>query len=280
MNETYIQNNERIKEEIRYLNLTSDFFLSVALEDKAACEYVLKILMNNTDLKVIDVKTQYSIRQIGTHSVVLDVIAEDNTGKVYEIEMQTGDKKGHIRRVRYITSSIDTSFLNKGYDYTQLPEVHIFYITTFDIANANETVYDIIRTDKKNHIEFDNGVHEHYINTVIDDGSRIATLMNYFKNTDSNNMEYGSLSKRVKYLKENEGGNSYMCELIDKVREEGIILSKISTIRKMYKKNMNLKQITDILDDDNDINIIYNIITKFPDKNDEWVYNKLISSKI
>ena len=202
-----IKNNERIKKEIRTLNLTSDFFLSVALEDMEACEYVLKILMDDNSLKVIQTKSQYSIRQIGTHSVVLDILAEDSTGQIYEIEMQTGDKPGHIRRVRYITSSIDTSFLDKGNDYTKLPELHIFYITTFDIANAHKTVYDIIRIDSETHIEFDNGVHEHYINTIVNDGSTISNLMHYFNNTDSSNMNYGALSKRVKYLKESKGDN-------------------------------------------------------------------------
>ena len=136
--------------------------------------------MDDNSLKVIQTKSQYSIRQIGTHSVVLDILAEDSTGQIYEIEMQTGDKPGHIRRVRYITSSIDTSFLDKGNDYTKLPELHIFYITTFDIANAHKTVYDIIRIDSETHIEFDNGVHEHYINTIVNDGSTISNLMHYF----------------------------------------------------------------------------------------------------
>lgn len=251
--------------------------------------------MNSPDLKIKEVKTQYSIRQIGTHSVVLDILAEDSSHKIYEIEIQTGDKKGHIRRVRYITSSIDTSFLNKGNDYTQLPELHIFYITTFDIANANQTVYDIIRTDKIKSIEFDNGVHEHYINTVVDDESPIATLMNYFKNTDSNDTAHGVLSERVKYLKESEGGTSYMCEFIEKFREEGRSeglseglnrgitqgrqLSKISTIRKMYIKNMNFNQISDVLDDDNEVKIIYDIIVNAPDKDDEWVYNRLVEAE-
>lgn len=226
-----IKNNERIKKEIRTLNLTSDFFLSVALEDMEACEYVLKILMDDNSLKVIQTKSQYSIRQIGTHSVVLDILAEDNTGQIYEIEMQTGDKPGHIRRVRYITSSIDTSFLDKGNDYTKLPELHIFYITTFDIANAHKTVYDIIRIDSETHIEFDNGVHEHYINTIVNDGSTISNLMHYFNNTDSSNMNYGALSKRVKYLKESKGGNSYMCEFIEKIQQESHDIGRLEGLR-------------------------------------------------
>ena len=113
------------------MNLTSDFFLGVALESKEACAYVLQVLMGRSDIRVKEVKTQYSIRQIGTHSVVLDILAEDSEGRIYEVEMQTGNKKGHFKRVRYIISSVDTAFLDKGRDYTELPELHVFYITTF-----------------------------------------------------------------------------------------------------------------------------------------------------
>ena len=130
-----------------------------------------------------------------------------------------------------ILHPVDTSFLDKGNDYTKLPELHIFYITTFDIANAHKTVYDIIRIDSETHIEFDNGVHEHYINTIVNDGSTISNLMHYFNNTDSRNMNYGALSKRVKYLKESKGGNSYMCEFIEKIQQESHDIGRLEVLR-------------------------------------------------
>jgi flagellar biosynthesis/type III secretory pathway protein FliH len=90
-----------------------------------------------------------------------------------------------------------------------------------------------------------------------------------------------------------------MCEFIEKFREEGRSeglregltrgmtqgitqgrqLSKISTIRKMYIKNMNFNQISDVLDDDNEVKIIYDIIVNAPDKDDEWVYNRLVEAE-
>ena len=125
MREANIKKSERVKEIVSSMNLTSDFFLGVALESKEACDYVLQVLMGRSDIRVKEVKTQYSIRQIGTHSFVLDILAEDSEGRIYEVEMQTGNKKGHFKRVRYITSSVDTAFLDKGRDYTELPELHV-----------------------------------------------------------------------------------------------------------------------------------------------------------
>ena len=81
-------------------------------------------------------------------------------------------------------------------------------------------MYDVVRTVKETQLIFDNGVHEHYVNTVIDDGSSVAGLMQYFKKTDAADMSHGELSQRVEYLKEEDGGRFYMCEIIEKLQEE------------------------------------------------------------
>ena len=76
--------------EARGFNLMSDVFMSVALEDKAACEYVIRILMGRPDLVVKDVKTQYTISKITSHDARLDVLAEiiavDSNNKLINIE--------------------------------------------------------------------------------------------------------------------------------------------------------------------------------------------------
>lgn len=146
----------------------------------SACEYVLRILMNMEDLKVKTVKTQYSIRQVGTHSVYLDVLAEDSKGRIYEMEIQNGDSDSHVRRVRYITGSIDTATLDKGMSYQNMPELHIFYITTFDLAG----------------------------------------LMKYFVKTEGSDTSRGALSRRVGYLKNEGNGEEYMCDVIMEFMKE------------------------------------------------------------
>ena len=74
-----LSREERIRE-IQSFNLLSDVFMSVALRDIPACQHILRILTGFDDLKVKDVRTQYAISQIKTHSVRLDVLAE--TGNI------------------------------------------------------------------------------------------------------------------------------------------------------------------------------------------------------
>lgn len=91
---------ERVRE-IQKFTLLSDVFMSVALEDIPACEYVLRIFTGKKELTLRRVKTQYSISKIATKSVRLDVLAEDICGALYAIEVQRKASVDHARRVRY-----------------------------------------------------------------------------------------------------------------------------------------------------------------------------------
>ena len=53
-----IEARERRVERMRSLTLMSDIFMSVALNDIPACQYVLRILTGIESLKVREVRTQ------------------------------------------------------------------------------------------------------------------------------------------------------------------------------------------------------------------------------
>ena len=58
-----LSREERIRE-IQSFSLLSDVFMSVALKDVLACQHILRILTGIDDLKVKEVRTQYTISQI------------------------------------------------------------------------------------------------------------------------------------------------------------------------------------------------------------------------
>ena len=70
-----IQTREAQLAAAREMNLSSNVFMSVALEDPAACAYVLKILTGITDLQIIEVRTQEHIAKLVSRDVILDVLA-------------------------------------------------------------------------------------------------------------------------------------------------------------------------------------------------------------
>jgi len=226
-----IASKEERLEEAKGFTLMSDVFMSVALEDIPACQYVVRILMNRSDLVVTSVKTQYSISKITSHDARLDVLAEitaiGSDNKLVNIEIQRRNTVDNSRRTRFYGAMIDSEYLQKGADYNELPDVYIFYISETDIWNGGKVAYEVNKT--LNEQPYDDGIHTVYINAAVNDGSAIASLMQYFKSCDPKDDSQGELSKRVQLLKSDKDGE-FMCELTQKWYNDGAKMEKAKDI--------------------------------------------------
>ena len=61
-----------------------------------------------------------------------------------------------------------------------------------------------------------------YVNTAIDDGSDIAKLMQYFKNSTGIHPLFEKLSSQVYHYKEISEGGNHMASVFDEVLEEAL----------------------------------------------------------
>ena len=64
------------------------------------------------------------------------------------------------------------------------------------------------------------GLHEIFVNTAVDDGSKIANLMSCFTKTEFENPNFPNFTSETKRLKETEGGASTMCAVMQKYMDE------------------------------------------------------------
>ena len=254
-----IELRDRLVAEARNFNLLSNVFMSVALKDRGACRHVLRILTGIPDLDVVDVRTQYSISKVSSHDAVLDVLAEDGEGRLYDIEIQRAETIDHARRTRFYGSMMDSEFLMKGKTYAELPDSYIIYISETDLWHADHTCYPVEKFFRHTEIPYADGQHVLYVNAAVDDGSETAKLMQYFKTSDPEDDSQGDLSKWVHFLKSEEGGYEVMCEVSEKIYREGeqIGLEKglekgeqaglQKTARRMYQKGYPSAMIADAL---------------------------------
>ena len=131
-----------------------------------------------------------------------------------------------LKRARYNAAMITTKQTKTGDDYSQIPEVYIIYISEFDFLGKGKTAYHIDKVLRETGTVVDDGLHELFVNTVIDDGSKTADLMSCFTKKLVNNANFPRFSSRVKELKDTEGGASAMCKVMEHyeriAREEGI----------------------------------------------------------
>lgn len=242
--EDLIGTYEQKRAVVAQFNLMDDIFFSVVMEHNDAAEYLLSHLLNK-NIKVIENKTQYSIRNTERHSIVLDALIQDDSGKLYNVEIQIGDKGNHEKRIRYYHTAIDWSVLKKGKDYTELPDLYMIFISDFDPFEKNKVHYEVAHYIKDTGLEYDNGIHIHYFNTAVEDGTFLSELLQYLKNSDPNNNKFGALSQQVVNHKiKNEGVDS-MCKMVEDFREEGKIEGriegKIETIKNLLKKKIPLE---------------------------------------
>lgn len=97
--ETMLTHKERYKETIKNLTVMSDILARNVFKDKNACEYVLRIIMEDKDLTVIDNETQMDFRNMHGRGVVLDCVAKDGSGRIFNVEIQQDDEGAHIDRI-------------------------------------------------------------------------------------------------------------------------------------------------------------------------------------
>ncbi len=245
--ETLMGTFEQKQELVRSFTMFDDDFFAVVMEDKAAAQEVLRVLTEIPDLVVKEIKTQYSIRNLGTHSVILDALAEDSRHQLYNLELQVADQDDHQKRVRYYQANVDTSFLDKGTDYEKLPELYLIYITKFDLFRLGKAKYIIDRVISGTNIVVNNGVHELYVNAANDDGTEIAELMEFFTETGTREQQFPDLSERIAYLKEIKEGVTHMCEAVRKYGDECRMQERKEMIRNALKMKMQLATIAQLV---------------------------------
>ncbi len=86
---------------VKDFRLIDDVFFEVFAEDKAACEEILRTILEDDGLTVIDVVVQSSERNLYGRSVRLDALCTLGNGEKANIEVQRADNDDHFRRVRF-----------------------------------------------------------------------------------------------------------------------------------------------------------------------------------
>ena len=212
------KNLERIKQ----LRLLDDDFLSVCFDgDNEITQFVLRILLDKKDLNVVEVKTQYSVKNLKGHSVILDVFATDSHGMRYDIEIQRADRGASPKRARYNSSLIDDQILIAGDSYEVLPETYVIFITENDVIGKGKPIYHIERMITETGEAFEDGSHIVYVNAAYKDDSELGKLMHDFSCANPSDMNYSTLAHKTRYFKEDDKGVKHMCKIMEEIKAEG-----------------------------------------------------------
>lgn len=219
-----------------------DVFFEVLAVNKEVCEEMLRTILEDFELVVLDVIVQSSERNIYGRSVRLDALCTLGNGTKCNIEIQRSDNDNHLKRARFNAASITVKESNPGDRFEDVIDVYIVYISEFDFLGKGKTTYHIDKTIRETGDIIDDGLHEIFVNTTIDDGTDTADLMSCFTKKEVINPKFPKLSKEVHRLKETEGGLNAVCEVMEKYIND----ERIELIRGMINENLTSEQIARI----------------------------------
>lgn len=202
------------------LCLFDDDFMSLVLDDIDCVELILRIILDDQDIRISRVLSQKEVKNIKGKSIRADIIAEGIDGTYYNIEVQRENSGGIARRARYNSSMVDMSVLEPGNQYSQLPKVHTIFIMERDIFHQGLPLYHCQRMIEEMDEPLNDGSYIIYVNGSRSDDTRLGRLMHDFHCQEWREMEYPELARRVRYYKEKEGREK-MCEVWERIKRDG-----------------------------------------------------------
>lgn len=172
--------NEQKRAKVRDFRPIDDVFFEVLAQNPLVCQEMLRIILEDEKLVVTSVITQSDERNLYGRSVRLDALCLLGNGTKCNIEVQRSDSDNHLKRARFNAASITVKDSEPGTDFAEVLELYIVYISEFDFLKGNKTIYHAEKVLRETGEVIDDGLHEIFVNTVIDDGTDIAQLMSCF----------------------------------------------------------------------------------------------------
>ena len=215
------QRYERYKEKIKHFTIMNDIFMRNVLKEISCTEYILQVIMNKKELKVIDQTLQKDYKNLQGRSAILDCVAKDAENNFFNVEIQGENDGASPKRARYHCGLLDMNLLNPGDPFDSLPETYVIFITKNDALGYNLPISHIQRRIKETEDIFQDGQHILYVNSKKQDDTELGRLMHDLHCEEADKMYSNVLSARVQQLKETEEGVKTMCQELEEIYNEG-----------------------------------------------------------
>ena len=270
---------------LRGFRLLDDDFMTKVFEDISCAELLLRIILNDEGIRVLEARSQRGIKNLQGRSVKLDILAVDSHNRVFNVEVQRSDRGAGAKRARYNSALIDANVTEPGDQYEDLNETFVIFITENDVMKAGLPIYHIDRVVRETGKLFEDEEHIIYVNSQIKDETKLGRLMHDFSCTDAKDMYNKVLADRVRYFKEDERGVEIMCREMEIMRnqahEEGIEKGRImQLIKQVCVKMQKFSSAEEVANDlvEQDVPLIQKIMNVAPDFAPDYNVNDIYNA--
>ena len=254
------------QQKAKELRIIDDALFRLIAEREGVCQEILRTLLDDDELEVINVTSQAEISSL-ERAVILDALCKLKDGTYCNVEMQKSDAENDIKRVRFHASIITANKTPKETSFKNIPNVKILYITTYDALGNNQTVTPIHRCQKNGdkYEPVNDGEVIIFANTAVKDGTKHTELLQLFLRNDSFDSEnYPNLCDAMHHFKDTKEGVNEMCESIENYANERANLSAIDAAITAF---IDLNQSKD--------DTINYVKSKFPDTSDSYILERV-----
>ena len=270
---------------LRGFRLLDDDFMTKVFEDISCAELLLRIILNDEGIRVLEAHSQRGIKNLQGRSVKLDILAVDSHNRVFNVEVHRSDRGAGAKRARYNSALIDANVTEPGDQYEDLNETFVIFITENDVMKAGLPIYHIDRVVRETGKLFEDEEHIIYVNSQIKDETKLGRLMHDFSCTDAKDMYNKVLADRVRYFKEDERGVEIMCREMEIMRnqahEEGIEKGRImQLIKQVCVKMQKFSSAEEVANDlvEQDVPLIQKIMNVAPDFAPDYNVNDIYNA--
>lgn len=210
---------------ILQLRPIDDLLFNLMYQDKAACQELIRTILEDDSLVVLNVTAQNTIPNLLGRGVRLDVTCRTKDGRIVYVEVQRFDYDDHYRRIRCNSSVLTARHTPKGVDFKDVVEVYCIFITEFDIIKSEKTVYHIDSFIRETGEIIEDDLHRIIVNAARYDGSKSARLMKHFRESFFEDNEFPESSKQIRFFKNSPEGRIQMSKIMETIlREQELLL--------------------------------------------------------
>ena len=157
---------EKYNKKFKKATLMDDHKFRKVCESKEAIEEILRVILKDNKLKVVEVVKQSSEGEPIFHGVILDCKCRLKTNEIVNIEVQVALDDNPIYRMRYNGSilTVENSPKSRQFKYSKIPKLILIMFCELDLFKKGDAIYEIIRYVKGTKIVADDGIREIYIN--------------------------------------------------------------------------------------------------------------------
>lgn len=229
-------------------DITNDAIFGDVIGRKENCLQLLRAILPQLNLqKIVKIQRQKTVSlKMLRKGTRFDVWATDDKGQNFDIEMQTSNNLGLLKRSMFYLGRMNDEQLMTGEDYENIKDSYVIFLCTFDPFGYNEAKNEVIQVlqnhrDKK----LNSGQHIIFLNsTAIDKSSLMPDLSDFLNYMNGKINPNSSFIERLdkdknQYINGKEWKNfmldfkRFEKETTEKGINQGISLEKFRNLKMM-----------------------------------------------